>query len=208
MNTEFKNRLEWLQLIKELIPVGVGVEVGSFNGDFAKDILTRWNGKLYLVDVWRALGEEYNDASNMKDHADAYFDTMKNIDGFEDRAIMIRATSEQAVQLFADESLDFIYIDANHAYDFVKQDLEMWFPKLKPGGIFSGHDYLGLDWYNDPNFCPNGKDKYIWVDMPNGQPQKYIGMYGVVPAVDEFCKEHNYKVNKTGEWFGTWWFVK
>jgi hypothetical protein len=47
----------------------------------------------------------------------------------------------QAVTKFADNSLDFVYLDGNHTYDFVKQDLNAWYNKVKVGGILAGHDY-------------------------------------------------------------------
>lgn len=53
----------------------------------------------------------------------------------------IRANSEQAVNNFADESLDWIFIDADHSYNSVYNDVRLWFPKLKYGGLISGHDY-------------------------------------------------------------------
>jgi hypothetical protein len=197
-------------LVKDLntyVPNGKGVEIGVFKGEFSKNILNNWNGTLYMVDVWRELGEEYEDSSNHKEHIDAYQQTMDNIKGFEDRGIMVRATSEIAANMFQDESLDFIFIDANHAYDFVVEDINLWFPKLKKGGVFSGHDYINMDWYGDLNFAPNGKDKFIYSYMNDGT-EIYNGLFGVNPAVDEFCKEHNYNVNVTKEWFGTWWFIK
>jgi len=54
---------------------------------------------------------------------------------------IIPLPSRDAVQLYADESLDFVFIDANHAYAWVLRDLQLWFPKVKPGGYFAGHDY-------------------------------------------------------------------
>jgi uncharacterized protein (UPF0212 family) len=50
---------------------------------------------------------------------------MNNISGYEDRAIMIRAASAESSKMFNDNSLDFVYIDANHAYDFVVEDIEL-----------------------------------------------------------------------------------
>ena len=88
-----------------------------------------------MVDVWRPLGEEYKDYSNMKNHSEAYAATMEEIKGMEDRGVMIRSTSKVASDIFPDESLDFVYIDANHAYDFVKEDIGLWYPKVKKGGI-------------------------------------------------------------------------
>jgi hypothetical protein len=116
---------------------------------------------------------------------------------------MVRASSEIASNMFQDESLDFVYIDANHAYDFVKQDIELWYPKVKKGGYLWGHDYIDLDWYNDPNFAENGKDKHIWSNN-----QVYHGVFGVNPAVDEFCSEFNYTPVITEEWFGSWLIQK
>jgi hypothetical protein len=159
-----------------------------------------------MVDVWRPLGEEYEDASNHAVHVNAYAETMDNIKGLEDRGIMIRANSKSASEIFPDESLDFIYIDANHAYDFVVEDIKLWFPKLKKGGIFAGHDYIDMDWYGDTVYAPNGKDKYIYLDSDDGLV--YAGIFGVNPAVDEFCERNSYDLEVTQEWLGTWWIIK
>lgn len=42
---------------------------------------------------------------------------------------------------FEDESIDFLFIDANHTYEFVKKDIAAYLPKMKKGSIISGHDY-------------------------------------------------------------------
>ena len=206
-NFMYNHRDDLIQDLNNLIPSGKGVEIGVFKGEFSKQILNNWSGTLYMVDVWRPLGDEYEDSNNHKDHVDAYQETMEIIKGFEDRGIMVRVTSKDAARMFQDDSLDFIFIDANHAYDFVVEDINLWFPKLKKGGMFSGHDYINMDWYNDPYFTPNGKDKYIYSSMSDGTPI-YNGVFGVNPAVDEFCNKHGYKPNITKEWFGTWWFIK
>ena len=202
----YKNRIDLLGELSERSPNGRGVEIGVFKGQFSKEILSRWNGTLYMVDVWRPLGEEYEDASNHSVHVNAYAETMERIKGLEERGIMIRANSKSASEIFPDESLDFIYIDANHAYDFVAEDIKLWFPKLKKGGIFAGHDYIDMDWYSDTVYAPNGKDKYIYLNSDEGPV--YAGIFGVNPAVDEFCKENNYILEVTGEWLGTWWIIK
>ena len=54
----------------------------------------------------------------------------------------IRKPSLQAAQDFADRSIDIVFIDAAHEYDPVKEDILAWLPKVKLGGILSGHDYL------------------------------------------------------------------
>ena len=202
-----KRDISRLELIKEIgkeFPYGKGAEIGTFKGEFSKEILQNWGGTLYMIDVWRPLSsEEYLDASNHDAHKTAYSDTMNSINGFEDRGVMIRAASKIASRIFSDESLNFVYIDANHAYDYVVEDIEVWFPKVKKGGYLCGHDYIDLDWYNDPNFLTNKKDKHIW-----STNNFYHGVFGVNPAVDEFCEKHGYELTLTNEWFGTWLIKK
>jgi hypothetical protein len=77
--------------------------------------------------------------------------------------------------MIKNESLDFVYIDANHKYDAVKKDLELWYPKVRKGGVFAGHDYLKMDWYADPNFLENKKDKNIFI-LPD---LAFAGVFGV-----------------------------
>lgn len=198
-----KNRLEFLKEILDQVPNGKGIEVGTFKGELSKEILTMWAGTLYMLDVWRPLDDEYIDSSNHGNFKDGvYADAMANISGLEDRAVMIRCTSEVGSDIFSDESLDFAYIDANHAYDFVKQDIELWWPKVKKGGWLCGHDFLKIDWWNDPNFYANGIDKHIWSN------EFYHGLFGVNPAVEEFCKETGNNAYITNEFFGSWFVRK
>lgn len=197
-----KDRLGFLREMLGHIPHGKGIEVGTFKGELSKEVLKMWNGTLYMLDVWRPLGDEYVDSSNHANFEQGVFrDAMDNIKGLEDRGVMIRATSEVGADIFADKSLDFAYIDANHAYAFVKQDIALWWPKVKKGGWLCGHDYIKLDWWNDPKFDKNGIDKHIWNE--NG----YFGMFGVNPAVEEFCKATGLNAYITNEFFGSW-FVK
>lgn len=196
-------RLELFNEIKSNFDGGFGVEVGTFKAEFSKFILDNWNGTLYMVDVWRPLGDEYLDSSNHKNYQNQIYSyAMDNLQGLEDRGIMIRANSQKASEIFQDESLDFVYIDANHAYDSVVDDINYWYSKVKKGGYLWGHDYISLDWYNDPNFLPNQKDKHIY------SKDFYHGVFGVNPAVDEFCEKNNYEPTITNEFFGTWLIKK
>jgi hypothetical protein len=202
------DRRELFENISKKIQYGVGVEVGTFRGEFSKSMLEIWNGTLYMVDVWRGMGEEYDDISNHKNHTNIWEDAMNNIEPFYDRAIMIRTNSKNASKLFQDNSIDFAYIDANHSYDFVREDIELWYPKIKTGGYLWGHDYLKIDW-RFPPFADNGKDKYIWSNDGNpNTPLKYAGIFGVNPAVDEFCEKEGYAPIITDEWAASWCICK
>lgn len=204
------NRLDLIPKLLQKYPNGKGVEIGVFKGEFTKHLLENWSGTMYLVDPWRELDEaEYADSSNHKNHSTAYLETMSRIAGNEDRAFMIRALSTQAAALFQDNSLDFVYIDGNHAYEWVKEDLATWWPKLKKGGLFAGHDYIGMDWYGDPNFLENGKDKHIWhFNHATPDQLEYSGVFGVNPAVDEFAADHKISFKVTNEFYGTFFAIK
>ena len=120
---------------------GSGVEIGVFTGDFSSELLRTWRGeRLYLVDPWRSM-DDYIDDLNHHNMDDAYHTMLRNIQPYQDRAVVCRATSLEAVVTFADESLDFAYIDANHEYGHIMQDMDVWYPKIKKGGILCGHDF-------------------------------------------------------------------
>ena len=63
--------------------------------------------------------------------------------------MIIRASSMDAVRDFQPESLDFVYIDANHSFDYVMQDIIEWSRRVRKGGIVAGHDYTQKKKYED-----------------------------------------------------------
>jgi hypothetical protein len=199
-----KNRLELINLFQNNNLLKKGIEVGSYKGEYANQILRTWTGDLYLVDVWRELNtQEYSDFSNQKNYEEIITQCCKNIKNYENRCFMIRSDSYNASKLFSDNYFDFIYIDANHKYEYVLQDLELWFPKLRKGGVFAGDDHLDIDWEKDPYHATHPKDKHIWIN------NEYYGEFGVNPAIKEFCEKYNYKYNLTQEgWCKNWFFIK
>jgi len=64
-------------------------------------------------------------------------------------------TSLDASNKFADSTLDFVYVDGCHQYESVLQDMSIWWPKIRPGGILAGHDYV------TPNENKGGWGQYI-----------------------------------------------
>jgi len=109
----------------------IAVEVGCHRGRSSTAMATaiRDSGKditLYCIDSF--LWEET--------HHDTF---MKNMEGFDIR--VIKSESVEAAKLFRNESIKFLFLDADHSYEAVKKDIDAWLPKIKIGGIFSGHDY-------------------------------------------------------------------
>ena len=112
-----------------------GVEVGVHNGNNASYILKTLDMEmLYLVDIWGRYMMENNivDTSNLYEEVKDKFKDVDNVEIF-------RTTSELASKTI--HTLDFVYLDANHEYHFVNEDINYWFPKIRPGGVLGGHDY-------------------------------------------------------------------
>ena len=189
-----KNRSEYHNLIQNF---QIGLEIGVEYGDFTEQILSNWDGKMVCVDYWEKQNiSEYNEPVNYKDFNEMFNHFNQRIKKFEDRVLVVKNKSNLASKFFHDEYFDFIFIDANHSYLSVKEDMEIWWAKLKKGGLFSGHDWI-------KNFIPNQNK-----EMPIFYNNQFIGNYGVNSAVEDFCKKKNYNFNVTEEYFGTWYFYK
>jgi predicted O-methyltransferase YrrM len=186
-----KSRDELPELLNSLNLIGVGVEVGSSYGDFAKIILNKWLGKkLWLVDSWRHF--EGIDDINNPDHngqLDALAHCFMQMYRFDAKVGIIRDLSIVSAELFKDASLDFVYIDAAHDYQSVKQDLKAWYPKVKKGGVFAGHDYA----LQTIVFSQNDMLRNCVLE--------------VKPAVDEFVQEYSLDLNVTEDEYPSWWVV-
>jgi predicted O-methyltransferase YrrM len=113
-----------------------GVEVGTCKGEFAK-VLCEQNPALHLtcVDPWLDQGGPANQDRQDRRYALA----QQALSGL--NAEFIRLRSLEAVGTFGDGSLDFVYIDGNHAFDFAIRDIIEWTPKVRTEGIVAVHDY-------------------------------------------------------------------
>lgn len=139
-----------LDIIKTLIPnTGIGVEVGVHAGSFSFEILENWGGILYSVDSWKHFPDKHQDLSNVSDeeHEKYYQITKDKLKQFGKRSIILRKESLIAASDFEDQSLDFVYIDAQHDYRSVIKDLTAWNSKVKVGGVMAGHDYFNTNKY-------------------------------------------------------------
>jgi hypothetical protein len=122
----------------------IGVEVGVAQGQFLQ-ILCKNNPqmKFYGVDPYVPY-KGYTDYTLEKTYIALREGLKKYMRGLTNYEI-IEEYSMDAVKRFKDNSLDFVYIDANHADPWVTEDIIEWTKKVRPGGIVSGHDYISLE---------------------------------------------------------------
>lgn len=142
-----ENRKTFGVTLNELGLTGIGAEIGVAYGENARYILDCWAGYgLFLIDPYDLdKCGKYVDGSANIDFNGAYNYMFNHLRLHPMRAILLRMTSNEAAPLIGDETLDFVYIDGNHHNPQFQQDLDNWYPKVKPGGIVAGHDYYDLD---------------------------------------------------------------
>jgi hypothetical protein len=116
-------------------------EVGVHNAENAENILKELDiKKLYLVDPY-ILYEECGKPIKKFDGDMLKKLSFKRLKEWNDKIVWIYKTSEEAHKDIPDNSLDFVYIDGNHQYESVIEDIRFWEAKVKDGSLIAGHDY-------------------------------------------------------------------
>jgi len=171
------------EAVKKAKNGSVFVEIGSWKGrssaymaqkikESGKDI------KFFAIDTFEGAPDNYQQNKLLREMDQSlYFTFVDNMIkcNLTKYVFPIKLDSVAASILFEDKSVDFVFIDGDHNYQAIKQDLEVWHRKIKKGGILAGHDYL---WE-----C-NDKTKAVY------------------RAVNEFIVEYDYGIEiKKDSWF-------
>ena len=120
----------------------VGIEIGTSCAESTYLLLEKCPNikKLYTIDAYSPF-EDWN-GTVTKEVLDRQMDVAKrNLEQFGDRVERLIMNSMDASKKFEPESVDFIFVDGDHTYDGVKKDCQTYYPFLKKGGFFCGHDY-------------------------------------------------------------------
>ena len=175
---------EYRSLVRQLQHLNkknlVGAEIGTLDGWHALDIMEALSiKKLYLIDPYKAYEDYSESVGNPRKAQKALNERMrvakKVLKKYGGKVEFIRKFAEDATEHIEDESLDFLYIDGNHQYEFAKKDIELYYSKIKKGGIIGGYDYTN-------------------------SPETEREHFGVFKAVNEFFKKK--KINFYGtDWF-------
>ena len=115
---------------KDLICAEIGVDYGLNAKTLLKLLPIK---KLYLIDPYQ---QELDSVPG----EERYKNAKKLLRKYKDKTEFIRKSSSEAIKDIP-KNIDFIYLDGSHEYEQVKKDIELYYPKVKKGGIIGGHDF-------------------------------------------------------------------
>jgi len=126
------------ELEGELVGVEVGVCLAHTTEAFIKGIKNL--KKLYAIDNYPTFvdwdGSDWNqDRQNLMKKT-----AQEKMIPYKSKVEFLHISSQEFVRKIEDESLDFVFIDGDHSYEAALKDFENYYPKIKNGGIFAGHD--------------------------------------------------------------------
>lgn len=140
------HRAPYLSFISWALNVDVKLiaEIGVNQGETSKIFRQLFpQAHLYLIDPWKISTEYMMSAtpiSRKNKHYEKAYKTVSEEFKEDPKTTVLRMTSVEAL-LHTPDHFDLVFIDANHEYKQIKQDILSWLPKVRPGGILAGHDY-------------------------------------------------------------------
>ena len=115
----------------------MGVEIFNSGKNIKFDCIDVFSGSTEHLDP----DSQYFNKELLQDENWLYNEFINNTKPVSHLINPIKAISWEGAELYEDNSLEFVFLDAAHDYESVKKDLVSWFPKVKEGGVFAGHDY-------------------------------------------------------------------
>jgi hypothetical protein len=171
-----------------------GAEIGVDGAGFSEHILSKTAmTKYYCIDTWMnnfGSGVKMRKSTFDADGDARYQEAQDRLNEFGDRALFMRESSMEAVTNFADNSLDYVYIDGDHSLEGIYDDITSWTSKVRIGGIVAGHDYK-----DGPG---SGIKDFFGEQLP----------YRIKGVTDDYCRRHGFKLNTVGGLTLSWYFVK
>lgn len=173
-----KYRYELVDLLKHLGLPLIAVELGVAEGYFSHDLLSRGLDKLYSVDMWQTLNQKGDGGFAQQWHDKNLFSAKERLSVFGEKSIILRGMTVDMAHSIEDNSVGMVYVDGNHSYESVKNDISAYWSKIVSGGIMAFHDTENeaygvkeavyefaqknnLEIYNIPENKPDDAGQYI-----------------------------------------------
>lgn len=120
----------------------VAVEVGVAEANHSRDMCENGYKLVISVDAWECIGGQIGDGGFDQDwHDQNYKNACDLLRPYGGRSKILRGRTTAMAQYVPDESVDLVYIDADHSYQGCTNDIEAWWPKLRRGGVMAFHDF-------------------------------------------------------------------
>lgn len=156
-------------------------EIGVFEGSYSLLLYNTFiDSEFYGIDMWETTGNDFFFSGQPGMVERAYVVAQERL-GNKPNFKLIKGKSEDISKTFEDDFFDLIYIDSDHSYDGAMNDFVNWFPKIKRGGIMSGHDFDA-----SPHLDSHSK-------------------FGVGKALESFLKEDYHNLMLTNETYHKSW---
>lgn len=135
----------WIDACNEL---SIYVELGTFVGGNLARVADRGRNKpirFVGIDNYEFLNisGKAQKENDLQDHMDFELVCRNNLDSVNLKNVeLIKSETNIAANLFDDQSIDCLFIDATHTvHDYHMNEFKIWVPKVKDGGIICGHDW-------------------------------------------------------------------
>lgn len=122
----------------------LGVEIANSGKNITLDVVDHFKGSEHEQDSAHAVAKKVDVWKLCRNNLRPLWMTQHNTDpGHRNGNIVkiVKKPSRSAAATYEDASLDFVFIDAGHTYNEVRDDIRRWLPKVRPGGVLAGHDY-------------------------------------------------------------------
>ena len=149
---QLKNRTELGQWLNANYLTGPMAEIGVAFGGYSREVLQEWKGREYvMVDPWAKQPKEVYKEKTDNIPYDTWHQMCVDLAKEDERVSIICDYSERVAPMFPNGYFDCVYIDGNHSYEAFAVDVELWWPKVRPGGLFCGHDCYNAT--TDGHYC-------------------------------------------------------
>lgn len=178
----------------------VGIEIGVYKGRFAEKFCLK-GLKMYAIDNWLVFELAGLKVNQSQERQDVLYERAKRLLGRYKDCTVIRKSSMDAVKDFEYESLDFVYIDADHSFRGISNDIYEWYLRVKKGGIISGHDYayMGTD--------PRAKSSYDTYCHVKPVVDAFVQAFGI-KSYYTFGRSKPLEMEQVNDQYLSWMFTK